>query len=87
MNLQSFIEKNLSKHYGDVYILGHTMISTTLTHPLEPNRITVSLIIFEDWVFSDIIDGSEISSHVKFYEWLVGTFLPSARSGYKRHLL
>lgn len=86
-DLQIFIEKNLGNSYGDVYLFGSTLIRTSINHPLEPFRVTVTVVLFNNWTFSNLMDGLEIDNHIKFYNWLKDIFLPGAEQSYKKHIL
>ena len=86
-DLQIFIEDSIGKCYGDKYNIGHTLIKTSITHPMEPFRVTVSLSLFGNWVFSDTMDSREIDDNIKFYDWLKGTFIPNAEQSYKKYII
>jgi len=87
VDLQVFIENNINKRFGDIFIYGDMAIHTCHPKPSSPFGVIVYMTIFIDWDFRFVVDSREIDNGIKFYKFITEEFLPKAEASYKSCIL
>lgn len=77
-DLQTFIEQNVGKSFGDKYLFGNILLNTRFCRSTQPELVEVCLVL--PWTnFSDCLDTGKVTNHIEFYEWLNDKFFPLAK--------
>jgi len=83
IDLQSFIEQNVGKRFGDKYLFDSMLLNTRFCRQTQPELVEVSLRL--PWIsFADCLDSREVQSNIDFYNWLIESFFPLAEKRISR---
>jgi len=78
-DLQTFIEQNVGKKFGDKYIFGNILLDTRFCRNTQPELVEITLNL--PWAsFSECLDIHKISDNIEFYKWLNEKFVPLAQA-------
>ena len=77
--LQTFIEQNSGKGFGDEYLFHKTILCTRYPRKTSPHTVEVFMSLPWEVTFQDCLDDREIRNNMEFYQWLVGSFFPLAK--------